>query len=94
MVVYSRMAGVVEDQFPAHQGNVVSGGEMARRRQAGTVDKAGVRHAQLRCPLVHPLYKGLLAAGQMFRQRYGGVVAGGHRHGLQQIMDGHLLPFL
>ena len=67
--------GVVEDELPAHEGDVIGGGEMARRGQAGAVDKAGVRHAQLGGPLVHFGHEGLLAAAQVLGQGHRGVVA-------------------
>ena len=62
--------------------------------QSGAVNKGSIGHAQLRRAAVHPLYEALLAAGNVLGQGHGGVVARHHRHRLEHIMDGHLLPFL
>ena len=85
---------VVQDELPAHDGDVPGGGKMPLGRQARTVDKMGVVHVQLRRPLVHPLDEGFLRPRQMLRQRHGAVVGGHHRHRLHHVVDGHLLMLL
>ena len=69
-------------------GNVALGG------QAGGVDKVGVRHAQLRRPLVHLLHKGLRAPRQMLGQGHGRVVGRDHAHRLEHILHRQLLVLL
>ena len=58
---------VLAQQLPGHEGDVVGAGPVPVRFgavvQTGAVDEMGVLHAQLLCPLVHPVHKGPLAAG-------------------------------
>ena len=86
--------GMVQNQLPAHPGDVVGTGQVARGGQPGAVDKGGVIHAQLPGPLVHPLHKGVLAARDVLGQGHGAVVGGHHCHRLYHVSDGHLLVFL
>ena len=65
---------------------------MAFGGQAVAVAEVGVLHAQLLGATVHLFHKSALAPGNLLRQRYGCVVPRRHRHGFQQVMDGHLLP--
>ena len=65
-----------------------------RRREACGVFKCGIRHAQLCRPLVHLLHKGILTAGDMFRQSHGAVVGGNDAHGFQHLPGGHLFVLL
>ena len=85
---------MVQDQLPAHEGDVIGGSDVARRRKARGVLKGGIVHAQLPGPLVHPLHKGLLAAGDLFPQRHGAVVGGDHAHRLQHLVHRQLLALL
>ena len=85
---------MVQYQLPAHQGDVIGGGDMALGGKACGIFKSGVVHPQLLGPLVHPLHKGVLTAGDLFRQRHGAVVGGDHTHRLEHVGDSHLLVFL
>ena len=85
---------MVEDQLPGHEGDVVSGGEVALGGEAGAVDEVGVSHAQLTGPEVHLGNKGGLAAGKILGHGHSGVIAGDHSDALEQLGDGHLLPLL
>ena len=85
---------MVQHQFPAHEGDIVGGGDVALRRKAAGVFESGVLHAQLRRPLVHPLHEGLLTACQMLRQGHGTVVGGHHAHRLQHFVHRQLFPLL
>ena len=82
----------VLDQGAAHDRDIMGAGQVARRGQAGAVDKTGVGHAKLGGPLVHLLHKALLAACQVLGQGHGGVIARHHRHGLEHVVHAHLLP--
>ena len=77
---------MVQQQLPAHKGDIVGAGDVSLRRQAGAVDKMGVRHAQLRGPPVHLLHEQLMYTGDLLRQRHRRVVAGGHAHRFQQLL--------
>ena len=77
---------MMQQQLPAHEGDIVGAGDVALRCQAGAVDKMGVRHAQLGGSPVHLLHEQLVHTGDLFRQRHRRVVAGGHAHRFQQFL--------
>ena len=81
---------VIQNERPAHQGDVIGAGHMARGGQAGAVEKVGVLHAQFGSPLVHQGHEGLLAARHMLGQGHGAVVGGHHRYCFDHIPDGQL----
>ena len=87
---------MIFQQLPGHQCNVIGAGAvigcLRAVVQAGAVDKMGVRHAQLRRPLIHLFHKSAFAPGQQLRHGAGAVVGGGHGNGFEHLTDGHLLP--
>ena len=84
--------GVIQNQLPAHEGDVVGGGHVAFGGESGTVAKDGGLHAQLFGPLVHALDKGGLAAGYCLCQSHSTVVGRCHGYRLHHLADGELLP--
>ena len=76
------LLGVVADEGPAQQRQVVCRGVMLRRGKAVRIDEVRTLHADLRGVVVHQRREGFLAARGMFRQRDGGVVARLHGHAL------------
>ena len=85
---------MVQDELPAHEGDVVGAGDVARGREAGGVDEGGVVHAQLRRPLVHPGHEGVGTAGQVLGQGHGAVVGRDHAHRLEHILHRELFILL
>ena len=85
-------------KLPGHDGDIPRRRQMLRRVlpvvQAGTVDKMGVFHAQLRRAGVHFLHKGRLTARHMLRQRRGAVVGGADHHAFEHLVHAHLLAHL
>ena len=67
---------------------------MSLCRQAAGVAEGGVVHAQLRRPLVHPLHKGILTAGQMLCQRHSAVIGRHHADRFEHIAHRQLFPLL
>ena len=65
---------------------------MAFGGQTVAVAEVGVLHAQLLGATVHLFHKGALAPCDLLRQCHSCVIPRCHRHGFQQVMDGHLLP--
>ncbi len=61
--------------------------------QAVAVLKDCLLHAQLPGPLVHPLNKGLLAAGHVLGQHHRRVVGAHYHRGLDKVVHAHQLPF-
>ena len=84
----------MQHQLPAHQGNVIGRRHMDLCREAAGIFEHSIRHAKLRRPLVHPLHKGLLTAGDVLRQCHGAIVGGHHAHGLEHFVHRKLLPLL
>ena len=64
---------------------------MPLRGQPRAVDKVRVVHAELSGPFVHARDESLLAARQVLAERDGRVVAGDDAHGLDEVLDAHLL---
>ena len=83
--------GVVPNELARHERDVVGRGDMPVRGQARAVDKVRVVHAELLGSLVHARDKRFLAACQVLAERDGRVVAGDDAHGLDEVLDAHLL---
>ena len=67
---------IIQDQLPAHQGNVICCRIMfIRIRQSTAVDKMCIFHPKPFCPGIHLFYKSFLTSCDMFCHRNTGIIS-------------------
>ena len=82
---------MVEQNFPAHDGDVPRGGQVAFGIQPAGVFKVGVGHAERSRLFVHHGDKDRFAAADIFGHRHGRIVGRSDADGLEHIVQRHLL---
>ena len=90
-----RVAGnsLVAQKFTGHQRHVISAGHVVFNGivQPRAVFKVGVVHPELFRAFVHLADKRVTAAGDIFRERFAGIVGARHGAGFQKVVYAHLL---
>ena len=77
---------MVQQHFPAHDGNIARGGKVAVFIQPAGVAERGALHTQLFGAGVHALHKYRLAATNKFGNGYCGIIGGGNTDGFQHFI--------
>ena len=83
-----RKEGLMLDELPQHQGDVLRAGVLRFPRKPRAIGKQRIRRPQLARPLVHALHEGLFAARKPFGDRHTRIIRRTDGDALQKFPHG------